>query len=179
MSPDFRSGGKTRIVMTEHDKNDLKVPRFDSLNNSLSRDTHNTKAGKTSLCCVLLGQRKLPRLLRPSSRWWKRMTRTIGSRCRCGCFSILFSTSRSPIVPASMHMTLKSSSCTWSKMMAGVQTSSMSGSLRSLLYAFTLSASATLRADLLSPHRQAQVLCRGSHVLILPGYHRQVAALRD
>jgi hypothetical protein len=26
MSPDFRSGGKTRIIMTENDKNDLKVP---------------------------------------------------------------------------------------------------------------------------------------------------------
>ena len=43
------------------------------------------------------------------------MTRTSGSRCRCGCFSILFATSSSPIVPSLMHTILKFSNCVWSK----------------------------------------------------------------
>ena len=43
------------------------------------------------------------------------MTSTSGSKCRCDCFSILFATSKSPIVPSLMHMVLMFSRCVWSK----------------------------------------------------------------
>ena len=50
--------------MTEHDKNDLKVPRFDNLNKALSLDTRNSKVGKTWLCCVLLWERIANKILK-------------------------------------------------------------------------------------------------------------------
>ncbi len=42
MIPKFRKGSKTRFIMTEDEKNDLKVPWFDGLNKTLSRHTRIT-----------------------------------------------------------------------------------------------------------------------------------------
>jgi len=38
-SPDFGGEKDKILIMTENDKNDLKVPRFDSFNKALTRDT--------------------------------------------------------------------------------------------------------------------------------------------
>jgi hypothetical protein len=104
--------------MTENDKNDLKVPRFDSLNKALSRDTK-IKVWTQAVKCA-----SLSRFGMKGAALFQALHNT-----KPGKASPMLHFARakkmSPTVPSLMRMTLKFSNCVWFRMMAGIQTSSM------------------------------------------------------
>jgi hypothetical protein len=103
--------------MTENDKNDLKVPRFDNLNKVLSRDTH-IKVWTQSVKCVSHS----PFGIKDAALFQSFYNTNPGKTSPMLHFAR--ATKIAKVAPTFVKM-VQFSSCVWFRLMTGMQTSSM------------------------------------------------------